>query len=130
MSAKNLRQIVRLRATPKDVYQALADPKQHARFTGAPAKMDGRPGGKFSHWAGSLTGIVLELVPPKRIVLAWRSSGWREGAYSIARFEIEKAPGGTRLTFEQYGIPAEDYADIADGWKQYYWTPLKAFLEG
>lgn len=126
---KNLRQTVKFKAAPQDVYDALADPKQHARFTGAPAKMERRPGGKFAYWAGDLSGIVLELIPPKRIVLAWRSSGWEEGSYSIASFQIEKAGTGTKLTFEQFGIPAADYEDIADGWKQYYWVPLKAYLD-
>jgi len=27
------------------------------------------------------------------------------------------------------GVPDEDYADIADGWKEYYLGPLKDNLE-
>lgn len=129
MPAKNLVQTVTIKASPKEVYRTLADPKVHARFTGMPAKMSQKPGGKFSHYGESLTGYVLELVPGKRIVLSWRESSWPEGHHSIAWFELQKVPTGTKLIFEQFGIPAQHFSDIADGWKEYYWDPLKAFLE-
>lgn len=130
MPAKNLHQIVRFRASPKEVYETLVDPRQHARFTGMPAKLERRPGGKFSHYGDSLTGFVLELVPSRRIVLAWRESTWPEGHHSIAWFELEKERGGTHLTFEQFGVPTSRAKDIGEGWKEYYWTPMRAFLEG
>lgn len=130
MPAKNLRQTVRIKASPKDVYDALADPKQHARFTGMPARMQRKPGGKFAHYGDSLTGVVVELVPSKRIVLSWRESSWPEGHHSIAWFELSKVAGGTQLVFEQFGIPVDQFADIADGWKTFYWEPLKTYLEG
>ncbi len=129
MPAKNLRQVVTIRAAPRAVYQALVDPKEHAKFTGADARMVARPGGAFTHWDGSLEGFVVHLVKDRRIVLAWRSSEWPEGHFSIADFQLTKAGHGTRLEFNQYGIPSSDYADIADGWKQYYWEPLKQYLE-
>ena len=129
MQVRNLRQTVQIKASPHEIFESLVNPRHHAKFTGADAKLVRRPGGPFSHYDGDLSGFVLELVQDQRITLAWRSSGWPEGHYSIARFELAPAKGGTRLVFEQFGIPAGDYADIADGWKQYYWTPLKAYYE-
>ncbi len=60
----------------------------------------------------------------------WRSTEWPKGHYSIAQFQLQKVAGGTRLTFEQYGIPSGDFQDIAEGWKTFYWAPLKQYLEG
>jgi uncharacterized protein YndB with AHSA1/START domain len=128
MAVRNLRQTVTIPGSPHDVFEALADPEQHAQFSGASASMDRVPGGRFEHYDGSLSGYVLELVPDKRIVLAWRSSGWPEGHFSICQFRFRKVKGGTRLEFEQFGIPSSDYKDISDGWRQYYWAPLKQFL--
>jgi activator of HSP90 ATPase len=130
MPVKNLSQRVTFKAPPKTVYEALVDPKIHATFTGETARMDPKVGGRFEHYGGSLSGVVLVLEPGRRIVLAWRSSGWPAGHYSIAQFELLRVAGGTRLKFDQYGIPAGDYQDIADGWKTYYWAPLKEYLEG
>lgn len=130
MTVKNLRQTLTVRATPKDVYNALVDPVQHARFTGAAAKISSKVGSAFSLWDRSLTGIVVAVERDRRLVLAWRSEGWPKGHYSIAQFTFAKVRGGTRLTFEQFGIPSSDFADIRDGWKRYYWEPLRTFLEG
>jgi activator of HSP90 ATPase len=130
MSVKNLRQTVTMKANPTAVYDALVDPVQHARFTGGAAKISPRVGSAFSLYDRSLTGIVVAAERGHRLVLAWRSEGWPKGHYSIAQFVLDKVRGGTRITFEQFGIPAFDYADIRDGWKQYYWTPLRQYLEG
>ena len=129
MAVKNFTQSVTIRASPTAVYQALVDPKQHAAFSGATAKFSQKIGGRFAHYDGSLEGRVLHLDKNRAIVLAWRSTGWPTGHYSIARFDLTKVRGGTRLVFSQYGIPASDFRDIRDGWRQYYWEPMKQFLE-
>ncbi len=130
MSGKNLKQTVSLRAKPKEVYDLLIDPKQHAMFTGADAQIDARPGGRFTHYDASLEGFVVHLEPGARIVLAWRSTGWPRGHYSIADITLKATGSGTRLDFSQFGIPAYDFDEIREGWRTYYWKPLKEYLEG
>lgn len=39
MQTKTIRQSVALKASPQEVYEAFMDSRQHARFTGAPAKI-------------------------------------------------------------------------------------------
>ena len=129
MAVKNLRQTTTIRASPHSVYTTLVDPKEHAKFSGGAARLAAKPGGRFSHYDDSLSGFVLHLDKDRRIVLAWRSSGWPEGHYSVADFVLTRVKGGTRIEFSQYGIPASDFADISDGWRQYYWDALKAYLE-
>jgi activator of HSP90 ATPase len=126
---KNLEQSVTIKASPARVYKTLVDPKEHAKFSGGVAHLVPVPGGAFDHYDGSLSGRVVELKKNERIVLAWRASSWPEGQYSIAQFLLKKSGASTRLEFSQYGIPVSDYAGIVDGWKTYYWAPLKAYLE-
>ena len=65
----------------------------------------------------------------KRQVQAWRANDWRDGAWSIARFELKPAgTGGTRLVFTHHGVPDSHHKGISQGWKDYYWTPLGAWL--
>ncbi len=130
MSAvKNLEQSVTFRSSPHDVYETLVNSRKHTKFTGAPARLEAKPGGRFTHYGGELEGLVVDLKKDSRIVLAWRSSGWPKGHYSIAQFDLRKVRGGTRLDFAQFGIPTGDFKDIAEGWRQYYWRPMKEFLE-
>jgi len=130
MGVKNLKHTVTLRASPHDVYETIMDPKEHAKFSGAPAKLERKAGGPFAHYGDSLSGLVVDFEPDKKIVLAWRSKGWPERHYSIAQFTLSRAGKGTKLVFEQFGIPSGDYADISDGWRTYYWAPMKQYLEG
>jgi activator of HSP90 ATPase len=129
VSVRKLRQSVEIKASPHEVFESLVDPRQHAKFSGATAKLERRIGGRFTHYDGSPEGVVVDLKKDSRIVLAWRSTGWPEGHYSIAQFELTPSKGGTRLVFSQFGIPSDDFEDIRDGWKQYYWGPLKAYRE-
>jgi len=128
-TVRNLKQTVTIRAAPKSVYDTLVRASEHAKFTGAAARLEAKAGGRFELWDGSLTGVVVELDPGRRIVLAWRSTEWPAGHYSIADFVLRPSRGGTKLEFSQYGIPSDDYDDIADGWKTFYWDPLKEYLE-
>ncbi len=129
METKNIRQTVTIKATPHEIYEAIMDAKKHARFTDSDVKMSRKVGGKFSIWGGEMTGVNLELVPDEKIVQSWRYSNWPEGHYSKITFSLKEVESGTRLTFTQTGVPAEFYDDIAQGWKDYYWTPMKEMLE-
>lgn len=129
MPVNNLRQTATVAGSPHDVFELLVDSEMHAMFSGASAELERKAGGKFSHYDGSLTGFVLDLKKDRRIVLAWRSSGWPEGSYSIAQFNLKKVKGGTQIEFLQYGIPSSDFKDISEGWRQYYWAPIKAYFQ-
>ena len=48
MATKTIRQTVQFGARPEDVYDALMDPKKHAKFTGAKATISRKVGGSFS----------------------------------------------------------------------------------
>jgi activator of HSP90 ATPase len=129
MATRNYTETVVFKAAPHDVYEALMDSRKHAAFTGAAATISRRVGGKFTAWDGYLTGTNLELEKDKKIVQDWRASDWPEGAASTVTFLFEPSPEGTKLTFTHKNIPAEFYDDIVQGWRDYYWEPIKTMLE-
>ena len=129
METRNIRQSVTIKARPHELYLALMDAKKHARFTGGPAVISWKTGGKFTIYGGDISGANLELVPDRKIVQSWRYSDWPEGHFSRATFSLKEVPGGTRLSFIQTGIPEQFAGDIAQGWREYYWGPLKEMLE-
>jgi len=139
---KNINQLIKIKASPQEVYEALTDEAKHAAFTGEPAKIQATMGGAFSAYDGYITGTLTELVPNKLIVLQWnddrfRSQGRRsavdervkQGLYSTATFMIDPEDGGTRLRFFQQGIPEDLYDELSAGWQEHYWDKLKAALE-
>jgi len=115
-------------ASPQRVYEALLDAKQFTAFSVRPAEINREPGGAFSLFGGHIIGRNLELVPNQRIVQAWRVVDWPEGAYSIAKFELEAQGSGTRLVFDQIGFPEGLHNHLAEGWESNYWALLKKYL--
>ena len=129
MTTKTIRQSVTFRASPHVVYEMLMDSRKHAGFTGEKARIDRKVGGKFTAYAGYITGVNLELVADKKIVQSWRGSDWPEGLFSRVTFSLEEVQGGTRLTFRQSGVPEAHYDDINQGWRDYYWKPMREMME-
>jgi activator of HSP90 ATPase len=129
METKIVKQTATFKASPHEVYEALMDSKKHTKFTGDKATISRKIGGKFSTFDGYSEGINLELIPDNKIVQTWRASDWPEGHYSKVTFSFKEIPGGTRLTFTQTGVPAKQYDDISQGWRDYYWAPMKEMLE-
>jgi activator of HSP90 ATPase len=125
MRTKTLQQTVMFKASPKEVYDMLANSKKHQSLSGMPAKISKRVGGKFTAWGSHLTGVNLVLKPGKKIVQAWRATGWWPDHYSIAIFDISKVQGGSKLKFTQIGIPPSRYSGHYRGWIETYWTPMK-----
>jgi activator of HSP90 ATPase len=125
MQTKTLQQTVTFKASPQEVYDVLMNSKKHRSLSGESAKISKKVGGKFTAWSGHLSGINLVLKPGKKIVQAWRATGWWPDHYSIAIFDITKVRGGSKLKFTQIDIPPSRYSGHYRGWIEAYWTPMK-----
>ncbi|SRR6266404_5417863 len=90
MKTKTLQQTVRFKASPQEVYDTLMDSKKHKSLSGEPARISKKVGGKFTAWGSHLSGINLVLKPGKKIVQAWRATGWWPDHYSVAIFDISR----------------------------------------
>ncbi len=129
MKTMTLHQTIHFKATAHALYEALMDSKKHAAFTEAQTTISRKAGGAFQAYDGYATGKNLELIPDKKIVQSWRASDWPEGHYSMVTFEFKEKNGETVLEFTQTDIPAEAYAEIEQGWQEWYWDRLEAYLE-
>lgn len=125
---KSVHQEVRLPAAPNEVYRAYLTSREHSKFTGAPARISSRVGGRFTCWDGDIRGVNVDLVPGRRIVQAWRLSHWKDGVYSIVSFELRKKGKGTLLVLDHVGIPDSETEDLAEGWTTFYWTPMRGYF--
>ena len=126
---KTLKQVIHLPGTPRQAYDLLMTTKGHQAFSGAKARISGQVDGLCSAYDGYCEARNVQLEPGLLIVQAWRATDWEEGWWSTASWDFASAKGGgTKLTFTQKGIPAKDYEDIKQGWVDYYWEPMKAYL--
>lgn len=128
MKTRTLRQTVTFKASPERVYDLIMNSKKHQALSGEPARISPRVGGRFRAWGSHISGINLVLKRGRKIVQAWRATGWWPDHYSIAVFDISRVRGGSRLRFTQIGIPPHRYSGHYRGWIEAYWTPMKEVL--
>ncbi|MEP7104121.1 MAG: SRPBCC family protein [Candidatus Dojkabacteria bacterium] len=131
METKSIKQWTDIPASVHEVYEAFLDSKKHAAFTGASAEIDSKVGGEFSVWDGSLHGKTIELIPDEKIVQLWRSEeeGWPKDHFSKITLKFKKnKDGNARILFWQSGIPESTVDNVSQGWKDYYWGPLKKYF--
>tara|TARA_Y100000034_G_C6676075_1_gene297025 strand:- start:98 stop:496 length:399 start_codon:yes stop_codon:yes gene_type:complete len=126
---KTINQTIKFKAKPSEVYEALMDSKKHSEFTGDEAEISKEVGGKIKAYGDYIEGENLELIENKKIVQKWRTSEWEEGKFSKVIFEFEETEEGTELKFTHEDVPDDSYEDLKQGWEDYYWEPLKEYLE-
>jgi len=131
MKTNSIKQTITFSTDPKSLYYLIMDPKKHAAFTGSKVTMNQKVNGKFSVFDGYCRGYNVELVEGEKIVQAWHFEevGWPDDHYSVCTFVFEKKGNKTKLTFTQTSIPEHKVAELKDGWKQYYWNPMKEYLK-
>jgi uncharacterized protein YndB with AHSA1/START domain len=123
---KTIKQKVRFKASPREIYDLLADSKKRSAVTGRKAVISRRVGGAFTSDGGQVTGVNVDLVPGKRLVQAWRRRDFPEGVYSMAAITLAPTPvGGTELVLTHRGVPKRLIPETEAYWRQVYWARIK-----
>jgi activator of HSP90 ATPase len=119
-----------LPATPKRLYQAWLNSKDHTNMTGSQASIEDHVGGKHYEWDGYIWGVNLELEPFSRIVQSWRSTEFPADSQD-SRLEVrfEAIKGGTKLTLIHSDIPEGQGASYESGWDESYFQPMKQYFK-
>jgi activator of HSP90 ATPase len=120
---------VTLPVSPKQLYAAWLDSRQHSDFTGKPASIVPFVSGAFEAFDGYITGKTLELDPGKRILQSWRTKEFPADAPdSLLEVLITKSEKGSRLTLLHTNLPKDQVEQYKDGWNEYYFVPMKEFF--
>ncbi|MBV9157663.1 MAG: SRPBCC domain-containing protein [Acidobacteriaceae bacterium] len=139
-AAESIHQEPIFRASRDRIYAVLTDARQFQEIMrrseamesmalqNSPPTITDQAGAAFSLFGGRIVGRNVELVPPERIVQAWRVVNWSAGLYSIARFELKPEGSGTRIIFDHTGFPVGQAEHLASGWAANYWKPLMSYL--
>jgi activator of HSP90 ATPase len=123
---KTFKKTFKINAEPSDVYSALTNPFTIELWTGYPAIMSEVPGSEFSLWDGDITGKNLDFIKDKKIVQEWYFGDQPEKSNVIITIHPDK--GDSAVTVEHTNIPDEDFADIAEGWRDYYIGAIISFF--
>ncbi len=131
METKTIRQSITLNASSFEAYELLMDSKKHSAITGGNVNMNKKPKGKFTIFDGYIHGYNIELIKGEKIIQAWHfmEEGWPEDHFSICNFQFKAIGNNTKLTLLQTDVPEHKVEELKEGWKQYYWKPMKKYLK-
>lgn len=117
-------------ASPHDVFVAWLDSKKHSAMTGEKAAIDPSVGGTFTAWEDYISGTTTELETNQKIVQSWRTTDFPVGSPdSTLEILLEEAPTGTKATLIHSEIPDGQGEQYKDGWKEFYFDPMKAYFK-
>lgn len=126
---KTIKQKVKFKAPPPMVYELLVDQKKYSALTGKKAIIGKKIGDRFSVDSGAASGVIVDLLPGKRIVRAWRGKDFPPGIYSMATFVLTPTrDGGTELVLTHRGVPKEIIPQTESNWRDHCWNKMKAYL--
>jgi len=129
--------VVYIATTPEKAWQALTQGDVTRKYWGYNNVSDWKVGSKWNHQTpdGSqtlITGKVLEIEPPKRLVLSWATpnDGADPSKHSRVSFELEPVEKMIRLTVthDELVESSEMHRGIVEGWPRVL-SSLKSFLE-
>ncbi len=124
---KNLRKTIHIKVPREEIFNAMTNPLTLELWTGYPASMDVRPGGRFTMFDGDISGRIKTLESPSLIEQVWDFGDQEEE--SLVRIELFEEKGKTRVELSHVNIPDEAFENIDTGWKHYYLEALKSYLE-
>jgi activator of HSP90 ATPase len=127
---KPIVQTAKFPASAKQLYDIYLDPKRHASVTGGHVRISPKPGSKFEAFDGMLSGSTVFTLPGKLIVQRWRSENFKISdldSILILTFSDEGKQG--RIDLVHVNVPAQDHKGVTEGWKRYYWTPMRKYLK-
>ncbi len=115
--------------TPRRIYDAWLSSEEHTAFTGSPAEVSSRKGGKFTAHDGYIVGANVELERGKRIVQTWRTRDFPEDA-DDSQLEISflQSESGTRIVINHGGIPEGQGERYHAGWGKNYFKPMSRYF--
>jgi uncharacterized protein YndB with AHSA1/START domain len=127
-----------IHATADKVFDAITRPELARRYWGHENVSDWQPGSRWEHIRANdertveLVGKVIEIRPPKRLVISWANASQQAdpASYSRVSFDIEEYDDMVRLTVSHEDLIADSgmAKGVSKGWPMVL-SSLKSFVE-
>lgn len=124
---KNYKKYFKIKASPKDVYNAHTNKLMIEIWTGEDAVMEAVADTEFSLWDGSICGKNLEFVQDAKIVQEWYFG--EEEDKSIVTIKLHPDKSRTSMEVVHTNIPDGAYHNIVEGWEEDYFDALNELFE-
>ena len=125
---KTIDQTYEVNAPIENVWHALTDATLINKWNAGPATFDAQEGGTFSLWGGDIHGTNTKVIPNELLEQDWYGHDNPDVCYKVS-FSLSEDSGVTLVHLIHADVPDDEVQDFADGWKDYYFDPIKQLLE-
>jgi len=125
---KQIEQTYTIKAPANKVWGALTTAELINKWGAGPAIFDAQEGGTFSLWDGDIHGTNTRVVPNELLEEDWYGHDDPERCYKVS-FALTEKDGVTTVLLKHADVPDDEAEDFADGWRDYYFDPIKELLE-
>ncbi|HEV7454820.1 MAG TPA: SRPBCC domain-containing protein [Candidatus Saccharimonadales bacterium] len=126
---KQIEKTYTIQAPIAKVWQALTDAKLIEQWGAGPAKMGDTTGGTFSLWGGDIHGTNTKVVPEKLLEQDWYGHDDPSRCYKVSFAFAPLHEDMTTVKLIHADVPDDEAKDFEDGWRDYYFDPIKELLE-
>ncbi len=124
---KTLKQNHFINASPEEVFTAITNPLTIELWSGYPADMQLEEGAEFSIFEGDICGKNISFVENQQLVQEWYFGDNDE--QSVVTINLKPSSNGTHVELIHTNIPDEDYDNMEEGWRTYYWGAIKKYFK-
>jgi len=118
-----------LPASADRLFDMYLDPVEHSAFTGSSVTISADAGAPFRAFDDALTGTMLQVVPKRLVVQAWRSLHWGSSDIdSTLVLSFWPETDGGRIELVHVNVIDGDFSGVSQGWEKFYWAPWRAYL--
>jgi activator of HSP90 ATPase len=127
---KTIKQTIVFNTSCDDLYDMLINPRKLSKIIGGKVTNSMKVLGKFSAYDDYIFGENIEIIPGKKIIQKWACQDFPKNQFSDLKIELKKiSDKQTELNLTQENVPDDLFEDLSVGWNEFYWDPIKDYLE-
>jgi len=112
------------------LYRAFLDSAIHSEFTGSPAEIENRIGGKFTAWDDYIRGEIVDLEENRSIKERWRTSDFNDDDEdSLVEIRFVEEGDETKVVLTHSNLPYGSGEEYRQGWEDFYLKPLRHYFK-
>mgnify|MGYP001758476000 FL=1 len=115
-----------LAVSQADLWDLLTNPLRIPMWSRAPAQFSSNKGANFSLFGGNISGSIVEVSQPNKLVQSWRVPQWPANHYGTLTTELTQGDDSTKLQLTLTGVPTSEEENAHSGLENYYIRGLKS----
>lgn len=118
-----------INAPVNKVWEAFTTAEMAEQWGAGPAKVDAVEGGEFSYWDGDIHGTTIKIESEKLLEQDWYEHDHPERLHKVTFIFEAVENDSTKIHLTQTDVGDDELTSMADGWRDYYFDPVKKLLE-